>query len=345
MAANLLSYSGITTKSKGMQSKLMKSSEYEELMQMTSVRDFVLYLKGKEAYEPYFEQMNENSVHRGQIEKELYSALFQSYASLYRFADSKQKGQLNLVYFHYEIRMISECLKHLFNQEKEVNVKAYQEAFRNHIRIPIEKLLAAESLDEFQGILLQTPYAGIFDPLSTESKPSLFDLLMLLNGYYYKTLWKQIKKVMDSSQAETFMKCVGTKIDVENIMLIYRSKKYYQVNPAKISSIIVPISYRLKKEELKALIHAESMDEFLEVLKKTDYRIEKDAVDQNDMERAYYHRISKAFSDSKAKQPLGMAPIFCYLYQKEIELNNLTTILEGIRYGMNQETIRKFLIK
>ncbi|MBE5962073.1 MAG: hypothetical protein E7256_11965 [Lachnospiraceae bacterium] len=344
MAANLLSYSGITTKSKGMQSKLMKDAEYEELMQMNSVRDFVLYLKGKEAYQSYFEPMNENSVHRGQIEKVLYSALFQSYASLYRFADSRQKKQLNLIYFHYEVRMLSECLKHLYDPNKEVNVKAYKEAFHNHIRIPIDKLMAAETLEEFRTCLFQTPYEGILDPLLNEDKPSLFDLLMLLNGYYYKTLWKQCKKTMDSSQADTFMKCVGTKIDVENIMLIYRCKKYYQVDAAKITSIILPISYRLKKEELTALIHAETVTEFIEILKKTDYRIEKDTVSQNDMERAYYHRITKAYTDSKAKNPLGMAPIFSYLYKKERELDNLTTILEGIRYGMNQETIRTFLI-
>ncbi|MDD5936401.1 MAG: V-type ATPase subunit [Clostridiales bacterium] len=344
MSGSLRKYSGITTKSKAKQGKLFKEEDYEELMSLGSVREYVLYLKNTDAYRSYFESFNENIVHRGQIEKTLKATLYESYESLYRFADRKQRKQLALVYLHYEISMLSECLERLYSKTIDIDYKAYARVLNDHIAIPMEKLVEAKTIDEFIADLKGTPYENVLQPIVNSKNYTLFDLLMHLNCYYYKTVWKLKDKVLDKSQDKSFTKCIGTKIDIMNIMMIYRCKKYYQVDRTKMIAILIPVNYKLKKEQLKELMAAETVSDFIAKLQETEYKVPGEHITQEDMERAYYKKTVKMYTDSKAQDPLSMAPIFCYLFQKERELDNLTTILEGIRYGMDRAKIREYLI-
>lgn len=344
MSGSLRSYSGITTKSKAKHGKLFKEEDYEELMSQSSVKDFVLYLKNNPAYHSYFDSFNENIVHRSQIEKTLREALYESYQSLYRFANRKQRQQMTLVYLHYEMTMLSECLKKLYSKSIDIDYKTYKNILNGHISIPMDKLVEAKTIDEFIQYLKGTPYENVFQPIINSRSYTLFDLVMHLNCYYYKTIWKRKNKLLPHAMNESFTKCIGTKIDILNILMIYRSKKYYKVDQSEIIAFLIPVSYKLKKREQDELIAANSIQEFIAKLQQTNYKIEGEHLTQEDMEHAYYHRIIKAYKDITKSNPLSMSPIFSYLYQKERELDNLTTIVEGIRYGMGQAKIREFLI-
>ncbi len=344
MSGNLRSYSGITTKSKAKQGKLLKKEDYEELLSQPSVRDFVLFIKSQEAYRPFFETFNENIVHRGQIEKVLKHSLFESYESLYSFANEQQRKQMALVSFHYEINILSECLRRVYSKDIDIDYRSYQKILNNHINLPLEQLVEAKSIETFLDALKGTRYEHVFEPILNSKSYTLFDLLMHLNCYYYKTVWKLKNKVLTAKQNVTFTKCIGSKIDVQNLMLIYRCKKYYKVDANKILSILIPVNYRLSKSEMNELINTSSVSEFINRVQKTRYKIPLEHVTQEDMERVYYQRIAKAYTDSKRMDPISMSSIFCYLYLKERELDNLTTIIEGIRYGLSKEKIQEFLI-
>lgn len=344
MENKLLAYSGITTKAKALHGKLMTKTNYEELLQMTTVREFVLYLKGKEAYHNCFDSLNEENVHRGQIEGLLKKSLYHDYESLYRFADPKQREKLSLRYLHYEVTLLGDLLKKLYSDSVSVAYKDFLEALNTHVTIPVEQLLEAKTLPEFIDLLKGTQYEKTFKVFEGEESPTLFELMMHLNLYYFKTIWKKKDKVFTGSEKDAFTASFGTKIDGMNIIMVYRCKKYYDVDYAKIAAIVIPFHYRLKGNELMAMMQAGSITEFKEILSKTNYRINKDEITQEDMERNFYLRVTKAFKESECNNPLSMAPIFNYLYQKEREINNLITIVEGIRYGWMSDKIAGSLI-
>lgn len=345
MSGKLLSYSGITTKSKAMESKLIKGDDYRKLSEMTSVSEFVLYFKSHEAYQPFFATLNESTVHRGQIEMVLKYSLYDSFAKLFRFANKKQREILNLVFFHYEVVMLKSCLQKLFCPEIKLNMGVYREIFKEHSSLRLVELENARNLEEFTSILNGTEYYPLFVRMLNSSHKSLFDLEMQLDVYYYKALWKRKNKVLKGKEQETLTRAIGTRIDVANIMMIYRSKKYYAVEPADILAVIIPISYKLKQQELMNMINAGSISEFVNVLQTSNYRIEKENLSQDDMERAYFDAIFLAYQYSKIKYPVSIAPILNYLYLKELEIDNLTTVVECIRYGLDSDNILKLIIK
>ena len=54
----------------------------------------------------------------------------------------------------------------------------------------------------------------------------------------------------------------------------------------------------------------------------------------------YIYKIHKMYF---RRQPFSVACIISYLRLKELELANIISIIEGIRYGLSEERIQKFV--
>ena len=100
---SLLSYSGLSTKIRAMQSKLMNEKQYQEIAQMDSVPQIVAYLKKQPGFSDLWADLDENSLHRGDIEKLLTHTIHQNFAKLYRFANPEQRTFMALYFKRYEI--------------------------------------------------------------------------------------------------------------------------------------------------------------------------------------------------------------------------------------------------
>ena len=102
----LLSYSGISTKIRAMQSKLISESEIQEMLQFTSVSHAAAWLKRTPEYAKAWADLDENSLHRGQIEKLLKASIFKDFSKIYQFANPEQRKFLDLYSRRYEIRVL-----------------------------------------------------------------------------------------------------------------------------------------------------------------------------------------------------------------------------------------------
>lgn len=64
---NVLSYSGLSTKIRAMQSKLITEEQLQEIIQLSSVPQVIAYLKRTPEYKQHWASLDENELHRGQI--------------------------------------------------------------------------------------------------------------------------------------------------------------------------------------------------------------------------------------------------------------------------------------
>ena len=79
---NLLSYSGISTKIRAMQSKLTSEEQILEILELSSVPQVAAYLKKTPEYSEIWASLDETTSHRGLLEKSLKASIFQKYTSL-----------------------------------------------------------------------------------------------------------------------------------------------------------------------------------------------------------------------------------------------------------------------
>ena len=93
-----------------MQSRLTTMDQFEEILQLSDVTQVAAYLKRMPEYSSRWDALDENTLHRGQIEKLLKKSIFGNFSRIYNFANKEQRKFLALYSKRYEIRVLKEIL-------------------------------------------------------------------------------------------------------------------------------------------------------------------------------------------------------------------------------------------
>lgn len=126
---NLMAYSGIVTKVRAMQAKLLTRQDFENIASLRSVPEIISYLKEKPAYAELMNQMDVSLYHRRHVEKILYQSLYDDYTRIFRFAGLEQKKFLKLYLKKYEVDLINYCFRIVFNHYEKPFDLDYKKSF------------------------------------------------------------------------------------------------------------------------------------------------------------------------------------------------------------------------
>ena len=160
---NLLVYSGIVTKIRAMEARLLKPEQFEEIASLHSVPEVCTYLKENSAYADILKELDEEHLHRGDIEKVLIRSLYRDYSKIYRFSTIEQRKFLKLYLKRYEIDLINYCFRIVINHYTEPFDLSYKQSFFDrYSQISIEKLITSRTTDELVENLKGTEY---YEPL------------------------------------------------------------------------------------------------------------------------------------------------------------------------------------
>ena len=333
---NLLSYSGLSTKIRAMQSKLVGESQFQEIAQMDSVPQVMAYLKKQPGFSDLWADLDENSLHRGDIEKLLLHTVHQNFAKLYRFANPEQRTFMKLYFKRYEIAIMKDCLRKVFDKGRgELDLSIFKSFFDQHSKLNIERLSEAPAIESFVEELKGTEYYAPLKKLSNDFTPSLFDYGMALDQYYFANIWSVKEKLFKKRDLAEITTAYGNKFDMLNLQWIYRSKKYYHMSPADIYALLIPVHYRLSKNDITALVEASDLEEFRRALDTTYYKKRFPELAPEKLEEFYNLNLKTIIAKEARNYPHSVIVIYSYLYHKEHEVDRLTTAIECVRYGLS----------
>ncbi len=345
---SLLSYSGITTKVRALSSFLLTKSDYAKMSELESVSEVVGYLKNNPTYEDEFEGLDENNLHRDEIERILRVALYNDFTKLYSFSNMKQREFLAIYSIHYEVYMLKTCLRLMFNHgQVNLDLSCYYSFFNKYSKINLEKLTSSNSIEEFINFLVGTPYYDVLWKFLSEPHPTLFDYEMALDTYYFSSVWKSKSKSLQGKDGLSVKAAYGAKLDLLNIEWIFRSKHYFHMEDADIYELIIPVNYRLKKEDIHNLVEAANAHDFYEVLSHTYYgrKFDPSIFANNSLEDIFSPLLDRIYSIESRKNPYSVAILHNYLFQREKELTNVVTVVEGVRYRLPPTEILQIIKK
>ena len=339
---NLMAYSGIVTKVRAMQAKLLTRQDFENIAALRSVPEIISYLKEKPAYAEFMNQMDVSLYHRRHVEKILYQSLYDDYTRIFHFAGLEQKKFLKLYLKRYEVDLINYCFRIVFNHyEKPFDLDSKKEFFDKYSQISIEKLITSRNVTELVDNLQSTEYYAPLRNLRDANDATLFDYDLTLELYYFSNIWKKRKQILrNKKELEIYTRDCGTNIDLLNLQWIYRAKKYYHMLPPDIYSLTIPNHYRLRIDEFKALVEAPTLEEFERLLEDTYYAKKYNIDDSKTLQQRYKECLMHLYLTDRRSNPYSIATITTYLFLKEEEIYKLTTALECIRYGLSsRETL------
>lgn len=338
----LLTYSGIATKIRAMESRLFTQQQFREMASLEDVRSAADYLKQQPGYEKIFSGLDDTRLHRGYIEHLLTHSEYQDFARLYRFSNLSQRRFLDLYFMHYEITIIKRVLHNVMGGiRQEMDLSDFREFFDRHSKIDLVRLAQAEKVEELIAGLEGSCYHSLFTDLREEKSPVLSDYEIRLDLLYFKTMWKIKDKILTGKEKKIIEHCFGSRLDLLNIQWIYRSKKYYQLSAADIYTLLIPVRYKLRAEQIRQMAEADSPEEFFAALRMTAYgKIqETEWGSQPDVEQLYHQILNRIYSNAGRRNPYTIAVLDSYLYAKEQEIQRIIAIIEGIRYQLPPEEI------
>lgn len=342
----LLTYSGITTKVRAMESHLLTKEQLKELAASSNVPEAVDFLKRQPSYEEVFSGMEQEAMHRGFIEQKLSISLYRDYTKLYRFATLSQRKFLDFYFVHFEIDILKKCLRNaMAHHQVALGLSIFQDFFDKHSSLDLIQVSTSENLDEFISNLQGSIYYNPLLALREAEDASQFDYEMALDLLYFNYIWKTMRKRLTKLENQILEQSFGCKLDLLNLQWIYRAKRYFQMPPETLKKYLIPITYKLKKEQLEQLAEAGNLDEYYSILTGTWYGSKFQSQENSvpDLESVYRLILNRIYELSSRRKPYSSATLNTYLYNKEAELHRIITIIESVRYNVDIAEIISYI--
>lgn len=313
--------------------------DYIELSRLSSVSEVAAFLKDKTNYKSVLNNTDIYSIQSIKLENILKLKLQEDIKSLFSFCPAKAKFILKIFIIKEDINNLKILLRYLFSENLEEYYK--KENFTFNSFPPLKKI---NNLSELVEALKNSPYYGALKPfINFPKKQNPFEIETALDMCYNRLCRKILKKFSDKNDIKILKHSFGVQSDLEVLMFIIRLKKYYFLSPKQIYPYITPNPYILKNSDIKSMVLAQSTEEIFNIIKKTPYKTVF-SKDLNFFENNVNKYILKVHRDLYRKNKNYIAYILFFIISKEIEIKNVTTIIEAIRYGLSSEESLKHLI-
>ncbi len=315
------------------------------MSQLKTVSEVAAYLNQFPSYQNLF-AVGMDGIRRSSMEDSLTFSVFRDFHQIYMFAGTEQRKFLDVYYLRFENARLKRYLRNIFDGRTQ-DPYGYQEDitfFENHSALDIQLLSQARSPEAFREALKNTVFYSILKALDERGKTSLFEYENAINIYFLKKMITEYKKILKKQDMEAINEIYGMEIDLLNLQWIYRAKRYYRLNPDDIWSILIPIHYKLKADVIRQYVNAPGAEEIEILLKQSYYaRYIDEEISTLSIEALYRKVIGRIRSLYILKYPYSVACMENYLAKKEAEVDKLTTLLEGVRFGIGSREILSYI--
>ncbi|MBO4898398.1 MAG: V-type ATPase subunit [Clostridia bacterium] len=310
--------------------KLLSDNDFKTLAECTSIEDIAAYLKKTEGYGPFIETAG--GFWRDKLEENIYFSLINDYESFYLFSNAENKKFLNLYFLKREIWIIKSLIYSILNSDTP-SIESLPEKHRSFDTSEAQK---CKSLSDLKYLLENTRYGGIID----ESK-TIFENETALDKYYFDCMFKAVEstKGEDKRAAEEL---IGSETDATNILWIVRAKEFYGMSPEKIRESVLPFSYKLSKYMREKMTDAANAGEVIGMTENTAYKELFAGGAKSNALSSYLLRLNYKILK---KYPFSSVAALAFLHIKRFEIQNITSVIECVRYKINPEEIKNHLVK
>ena len=334
----------ILSKARAMYGKRLTAKNYSDLLGCNDVREVAIYLKKYTNYSDVLADLNENDVHRGHLEVLLKIKIFNDFAILGRYEISIHEGLSVYLISRMEIEQIMHCLMLYCAHRTNEYIYTVPLFFNNHTHIDLPALTKIKNYDDFLQAIKLTPYYKLLKPFQPKGN-ELISLTMIetvLYSYLFHNTFKIVEQYKNKKTRKELKNIFNAYIDFNNLVRIIRLKKYYNPDEDYIRDSLFPYG-TISNKKLESLIQAKSIDEIHSIVQTTTFGklisgIEYDYIDE--LPTKVKFAKCKHFIRYSVNPPVVM---LSYILLTELELSNIINIIEGIRYKLPKDEIKKML--
>lgn len=342
----------LAAKAKSMYGHRLRKEDYEELLRKNTVPEIAGYLKNETEYGSTMRDIYENRIHRGQLEQLIRQNMYEKIEKLLKFSMLTNHEFYRLNIMKREIEVILLILRATLQDEEHEDfqystlITQIPLALSDYFSYDIQKISETATVEDILDILQGTSYRAVIKKYidKKEEKLDLASIEQELFSAYYHSVFRIIEKNFSGRVRKELLDIYKTQIELMNIVKIYRMKKFFKVTNAYIEKTMIRMKSRMSDTFIKQLIAQPDAESVLKVLETSKYNMYVD-----DKEYAYIEYYSDQIRYHLAKRYMRFSidsPVIytVYVVLMELEISNITNIIEAVRYGTPKGEVESLLI-
>lgn len=345
MPFSVLKYSSVNAKARALYGKLLSKEDYDELTAKKSVQEVAVYLKNRTGYCDLLVGINEADVHRGELERLFRTSLYSDFIKFFKYLRGKPGKFLKAAFLRYEIEDLKVLLRVVNTEHDPLSVKDSLVFLKKYSTLDFHRLILSKSTTEFIENLKGSIYFKVLSPfIDKKDRQNLFDMEMALDLHFFLMILKLKDKLLSGGDRKSISHSFGVEIDIQNLQWIYRCKKLFKLSKEITLNHVIPYWYRLAREQLVQLSESRDVEEFKSLVSKTKYaRLFKPA-EEHLWETNYLNFMYRMYKFHLRTDYFNLGTLMAYLHLKEMDIRNIVTLIEGVRYSLPKEEIKSYLI-
>jgi V/A-type H+-transporting ATPase subunit C len=339
-------HNATVAKVRAMYGRRLKPSDYTELAAQRRISDIAEMLKSKPNLKESLSGIDSNTIHRGMLEDLLRRCLNDTYLKITDFEHISREVFFDYRQIQAEVREILNAI-HYINAKSEQHIEKMPMYLDKLTRFSQIELAKARSREDLLKAIDKTPYREIIEkiPLRKSGKIDYNPTEKALRTYLYNHILGS--EYFRTEESRPLYNLITIDIELINVINAYRMTEYFGYNVDKIEANMLPFPGKLKGSVRKELLAAPDGKEFVNrfihsyygrVMTARGIEISGDLEIEAQKLRYQYARHALHTSTSP------MLSVYAYMFLFEIEINNIITTIEAIRYQIPEKELFSLLV-
>lgn len=321
----------INSKISSMHKDMLDEMDYITLVKKETIPEILTELSSM----GFKDVIHDTSMGPVQIERALEKFKYNQIKKLLYYLDGDYKVFLKQFLKYREILELKRVLRFI---DMGFNDSSISQSLKDRYSIN-----ESTTLSSFVDSLKDTNYYRVLQSYKNQSS-SLFYMEMNLDKLYYSEIILASEKLANQDR-DKVKKLIGKKIDLLNIVWIYRGIKYYSLLAEELINFCIFGGEDLNYEKLKVLSYSETTEEFVEMILKTKYAF---VFDGENIDLYMDRRINRYLyytAKTEYKESLGISKVLGFLFLLDYEIKDLGAIIESSRFNISFEETLKYLVR
>jgi len=346
MSSDLTSHAMIA-KVQGLFAKRLNDRNYRELLDKHSIAEIASYLKKETYFSDVLEGINEQAIHRGQLEFLVRQNTYDKMKRLLRYIDSDKHEYYQLIVYYYEINLVLFKIRTL-GKEGSVNIEFnYMNIDAKHATFDYGELHDLKNYDDLLNLLKNTRYFPVLELLGqqTEDEVNYTEVEQQLNRLIFDHMLKEIAEEYSGKTRDKIQLMLSIRMELVNLSRLYRLKKYFQPTVEEIRKLIIVQPALISETMWERWITESDADDIYEMLKETKYqkymKDEPFSFIEYHIQSILYRIAQKEIREGRISEVV----YYQYMNFLNIEVDNIICVIEGVRYNHDPSKIATRIVQ
>lgn len=333
----------LVTKMKVINSRRLTPQDYDELLKKKYVSDIVAYLK-ETHFNAVLQGVDASSIKCDELEGLFKAARLMEYKKLLKYVNNFSDSFFKLFWLDFELeQLLTMLLLFKVGRSEDFGIIHSAELVQN-MKLDVGIIVNAKSTTDILRGIKNRKYVSILKAELENVEPENINILLCekkLKAYFYEQMYEHLKKCNKALKNKLEKKMVQ-QVDIYNLQVIYRLKKYYDYSAEEIMELIIPYG-NLAGSERKRLALCRQIAEDYNVLfedKQDVFNLDSNIFMETGMDKSLLNDARETMKMERYAQ----AVFWSFMDLAELEQRNLVSVIYGIENKQDPEAIKKMLV-